>query len=1030
MKKLLQFVDAYLLKSLVGITIAFTSLYPKLPSIHIVRTWVYIRLEDFLIALVVVVFLTQLIRKKVRLPWPVGFPVVLYWVSGLITFLFSLIFVGPVVINFFPHIAFLEYGRRIEYMILFFVGFASVRSIKDLRDYFIIICLTILGVLLYGFGQRYYLNLWAMFPAFFEKYSFCFPSFQTGNEEFAKGLPLCLPKEARIPSTFGGHYDLAAYLVLVLPILVGVFFSIKKKILKGSIAVLFMLSLIMLLFTASRVSFFSYLIGTTATLIFLKRKKWILPVFIISVALLLLFSQSTAKRLLETFRVVNVVTNNQGQVVGLAQNNLPSSLQKKISKTDSVVVEAPPPTQNLPEGSSFITLPQTSVATKNATVTTNVPTAESLRLKLANGGLEISTISGSFLIQKALVYDISFTTRFQAEWPNAWAAFMSYPVFGKGYSTITLATDNDFLRLLGESGIMGFVTFFSIFLVFGIFLGKMLPEIESSLVTTFAIGVAGGVIGLFANASLIDVFEASKVAEPLWLFLGIAVGGVTLYKKRPIAYMPIIKKVLSSHIFLVGYLLIAAFLVFGGGIGNFFVADDFVWLKWAATSSSHQFLSYFTNAQGFFYRPIDRIVLYFFYTFSSFQPNGYHVFSIIVHFLIGYGVYLLGLQFFKKKIWAWLLALTYIILPIHAEVLFWMATISNSLSTLFMVYALVAFVGYRQKKSGFLYLVSLLLSLFAAFSYELAIVLPLVLFVTDIYLSGFRFKIKSFVAYVPFVLAELLYLLARMRANVAPVGGDYSYNFAHLFPNAIGNFLGYLVTTFFGERALSYQMVLRDSLRTNALIVAGVMVIVLLGMAYYLFTMRTKLRKIAATPQVRLMLFGLLFAFVSLLPVLGLGNMTERYGYFSAIGFAFVFIGLVQVAAINHNRKIIWTGIVVGLLLLISWKTLIGNELAQWKKASDTTYMTLGYFRVEQEGLPQGSSLYFVNVPIRYGNAWIFPVGLPEGLWFIYRDPLLKVYQLKSVDEAKQLVKQNPSVAPAKDYIFQFNKNDELDLIR
>src|SRR5581483_965854 len=220
--------------------------------------------------------------------------------------------------------------------ILFFVGFASVRSAKDIRDYIIVICVTLFGVLLYGYGQRYYLDFWAMFPNFFEKYSFCFPSFQTGNEEFAKGMALCLPKEARIPSTFGGHYDLAAYLVMVLPILVGIFFAIKKRIIKGGVVILFVLSLILLLFTASRVSFFAYLVGSTATLIFLKKKKWIFPVFIISFALLLTFSQSTAKRLLETFRVVSVVTNNQGQVVGLAQTSLPTNLQKKISKTDSV----------------------------------------------------------------------------------------------------------------------------------------------------------------------------------------------------------------------------------------------------------------------------------------------------------------------------------------------------------------------------------------------------------------------------------------------------------------------------------------------------------------------------------------------------------------------------------------------------------------------------------------------------------------------------------------------------------------------
>ena len=39
------------------------------------------------------------------------------------------------------------------------------------------------------------------------------------NEEFAKGIPIKLSQLSRVPSTFAGHYDLAAYLVLMIPIL-------------------------------------------------------------------------------------------------------------------------------------------------------------------------------------------------------------------------------------------------------------------------------------------------------------------------------------------------------------------------------------------------------------------------------------------------------------------------------------------------------------------------------------------------------------------------------------------------------------------------------------------------------------------------------------------------------------------------------------------------------------------------------------------------------------------------------------------
>lgn len=1039
MKKLLKFVDNNLLKIGVFCTFIFVALYPKLPSIHIIRTYVYIRLEDFIIAAVVILWLIQLSRRKVRLLFFEAFPIVLYWVIGFISLVVSLIFIGPHLTGFFPHLAILEYGRRIEYMILFFVAFSTIRSTKDVRDYVILLCITVSGIVLYGFGQRYYLYLWEFFPKFFEKFPYCFPSFQTGNEEFAKGLALCLPKEARIPSTFGGHYDLGAYLVVMLPILLGIFFSVKRKILQGGLGILFLLSLVVLLFTASRVSFFSYLVGVTLTLIFLNKKRWLIPVFGISIVLLLTFSGSTAKRLFETFRIVNVITNNQGQVVGVTETTLPTELKNKVSKTDSIVsptpvppskpiiVAVPPPAQNnLPTGSSFITLPQAQapVVTTHAVISKPLTTSEALRLKLANGGVEISTISGSFLIQKALVYDISFTTRSQAEWPTAWAAFINSPFVGKGYSTITLATDNDYLRLLGETGALGFLSFLLIFLVFGIFLKETMSS-QSILTKGFTLGLAGGVIGLFANASLIDVFEASKVAESLWILLGIGIGALSLEKNISVTYLSYFKKIFLSHVALAIYLLILVFIVFGGGLTNFFIGDDFVWLKWAATATPHALGTYFINAQGFFYRPLDKVLMYCLYTLFSFQPYGYHVFDLFIHFLIGLGVYLLGLQIFKRKLYAFLSAVSYVIFPIQAETVFWISTISISLSSLMMIYSLISFIRYRSKNSFVMYLLSLLFALSAVFSYEAAVILPILFLLTDSLLLNKRINKKILLSYVPFVLIDLFYLFLRSKVHVVPVSGDYSYNIMHLLPNSIGNFLGYVVVTFFGERALSYQMLLRQSLKVYALPIAVILLIILVFVCKICFEKKDTMFHIFHNQKHTVTIYGILFAVISLLPFLGLGNMSERYGYFASIGFAIALISMTQLINIK-KRAILIASLIIGVFLFFFWKGLIYSELQQWKKASDITYTTLGYFRLDQQTIMSNSQLYIINLPIRYGDAWIFPVGFPEGLWFIYRDPSLIIHSAPSIEVARQMIKVNPSILPAKDYIFEFNKNGDI----
>ncbi|HXS14588.1 MAG TPA: hypothetical protein VN711_00485, partial [Candidatus Saccharimonadales bacterium] len=893
MRKLLTWLDNNLLKFGIIAAILFIPLYPKLPSVHIVRTWVYIRLEDFLIAALASVWFIQLIRRKVKLPLPVGIPLVVYWVSGLITLVYSLLIVGPHLAGFFPHIAALEYVRRIEYMILFFVAFTTVQSIKDLKNYVITLGVALVGILVYGFGQRYYLNLWAAFPNFFTQHAFCFPSFQTGNEEFAKGIPLCLPSDARITSTFGGHYDLAAYLVVVVPLFIALFVTAKKVWMKISTGILSLLSLMLLNFTASRVSFFSYLLGSIAALIFLGKKKWIAPVVILSALVLLLFSGSTAKRLLETFRLVNVVTNSQGQVVGVAENNLPDSLQKKISKDQSVVVNSPPPTQNLPTGSSFITLPTAPTATSVAIVKNQIPSTEALKLKLQYGGLEVSTVSGTFLIKQALVYDISFTTRSQGEWPNAWAAFIKNPPFGQGYSTITLATDNDYLRLLGESGFMGFLTFIGIFVILGIFLTDTIRKADP-FARVVALGLAGGVIGLFANATLIDVFEASKVAEPFWLLLGLAVGGLSLQGNMSVAYGAKLKKILTSHIALGVYTLIGVFLVFGQGLQNFFVGDDFTWLKWAATTLPGDLTRNFVNANGFFYRPLDKTVVFFLYNFFAFQPLGYHLFTALLEFLMVFGVYLLGLFVFKRKLWAFLMAVIFLITPLSSEVVFWFSTISISLSSVFLLYGFLSYIFFRTreaKKFSVFYLLSILFAALGLISYEMAVIFPLLLVLGDLLLTGKKWSWKNLWLYAPFVLLDAIYLFIRSHANVVPLSGDYAYSLPHLVPNAIGNSLGYICMFFSGTGVFSWYTPLRSHMRAFALPVGlgGLIVLVLAAAVVW------KKHTISLTHETtKIVLFALLWTYISLLPFIGLGNITERYGYFAAIGLAMLFVLILQ----------------------------------------------------------------------------------------------------------------------------------------
>lgn len=1008
MKKLLKWHDSYTLKILVSFLILFTALYPKLPSVHIMRTWVYIRLEDFFILGTVLVWMIQLLRKKVALPLFLASPIMLYWLVGFISVIFSIIFIAPNLTGFFPHVAILSFLRRIEYMVLFFVALSTIRTKDDVRDYFVTLSIAIAAVFLYGLGQRYYIFLWQANSAFFQKNPFCFPSFQTGNEEFAKGLPLCLPAGARITSTFGGSYDLAAYLALALPVIIGCLFAVKKWLWRIITGIVFLAGLILLIFTAQRAAFIAYIIGSIFTLVLIRKKLFIILLLIISVGFLLIFSESTAKRFLATFRVSSVVVDSQGKLIG---EQLPENLKNKIEK--------PKGGQNLPQGSAFLGLPSQGnlSATNSAMIKKTLTPQEAKRLQLAEGTLQISTVTGTFLVRKVLVYDISFTTRFQAEWPNAWRAFLRNPLLGSGYSSITLATDNDYFRALGETGIFGLLSFMGIFLIFWIALKKLAAGVKSPLIRGFAYGLAGGVAGLALNATLIDVFEASKVAENLWILLGIGMGGLLLTRTKPIAYKKELEKILTSTKALITYLFFITFGVFFTSISNFFVADDFTWLKWAATANITDLPGYFINSQNFFYRPLDKIINYFLYTLFSFQPTGYHVFILLLHFLSVLAVFNITKIILKNRNLAFFTALLFALVPAHSENILWFSGLSGILASTLILYAVICFIRFRQNNSKSSYLLAFTLSVLANMSYEIAVAIPLIFIVIDIFATNQKLNRKTLFSYIPFFALIPIYYLMRVITHAFAGGGDYSYSLTNFIPNVTGNFFGYIGLFLFNDHFLPFYNALRNSLRGNKLIVL-LMVLIAALLLVAIYGMRNKIAKTLQDKNLRLIVFGIAFAFVSLLPFLGLGNIAQRYLYLASFGLCF---SLVIILRQILNKKYL---LLIGVLVISIWFQIQNAQAKKdWKQAGEITKHALALFRIDYEGLKSDDNVYIINTPYTYKNVWVFPVGLTDGLWFIYREHMPHVYQLNSVNEARSAIMEKGT---QKNYIFQFDKNGNL----
>jgi hypothetical protein len=122
---------------------------------------------------------------------------------------------------------------------------------------------------------------------------------------------------------------------------------------------------------------------------------------------------------------------------------------------------------------------------------------------------------------RAIQQDTSTSIRFDVEWPLAMRSFFKNPILGTGYSTLGLASDNDYLRSLGETGILGIVAFLSILLALFNKLKTGLKN-QEGLYKILVVSALGIFVSFVVSAVFLDVFESSKIAILFWAFMGLA----------------------------------------------------------------------------------------------------------------------------------------------------------------------------------------------------------------------------------------------------------------------------------------------------------------------------------------------------------------------------------------------------------------------------------------------------------------------------------------------------------------------------
>ncbi|HSV95028.1 MAG TPA: O-antigen ligase family protein [Spirochaetia bacterium] len=124
-------------------------------------------------------------------------------------------------------------------------------------------------------------------------------------------------------------------------------------------------------------------------------------------------------------------------------------------------------------------------------------------------------------VKRALQQDTSTSIRLDVEWPRSLRSFYKNPLLGTGYSSLGLATDNDYLRALGETGILGIAAFLSILIALFYKLKSGLKD-QNNLNKILVTSAMGIFVSFLVTAIFLDVFESSKIAILFWAYMGLA----------------------------------------------------------------------------------------------------------------------------------------------------------------------------------------------------------------------------------------------------------------------------------------------------------------------------------------------------------------------------------------------------------------------------------------------------------------------------------------------------------------------------
>ena len=336
-----------------------------------------------------------------------------------------------------------------------------------------------------------------------------------------------------------------------------------------------------------------------------------------------------------------------------------------------------------------------------------------------------------------------------------------------------------------------------------------------------------------------------------------------------------------------------------------------------------------------YYRPTFSIFHMICWLLFQANPAGWHLMNVLVHLLAVYFVFLIVERVSKDLKVSAIASLLFAVHPLRAESVAWICGVSDPFLAIFLLPSFYLYMRYREEEKAAYLIASLALFLFAAFTKEPAVALPLFIGAYELFILNqdkpVRERIKPAIKYSwCFLFVSALYFLARYYAL------GFALNNSNFKSYTTGEILLTIPIVIWKYILLLVWPVNLSLFHATALIKSPLDVqfilpfVALTGLAFGLWRLRNSI----------VARFAILWFAVNLLPVLNLSAFAEdflvqeRYVYIPSIGFSLLVAIAVAKAPIEKwlpvgSRPVAKTALAGLLVLLLAGKSFAQNTT--WK---------------------------------------------------------------------------------------------------